>query len=248
MSDGTKGARRFAALDAKRDALAARGFTGEKLGQSLRVYLYPEIIYHHLAWNALAVSREQVARALGGGQVDSSLGRAIANYSSALDYVQASARSGAGFGADLLCNVNRLLIAGLEEGGGELRKGGAAELVPGIAPLEADLITGALARTMQWFSAESLGDLHPVEQATLALMRIVEIQPFVTHNLATALLSASIFLLRAAFPFPLLRAAEFPKFHEALARALSTLWTHDLTSLMAAAVECALDQLNRCAV
>ncbi len=247
MGDKPKGAGRFAAFDAKRDALAARGFTGEKLGKSLRAHLYPEIIYHYLAWNVLAVSREQVARALGGEQEDSPLGRAIANYSSALDYVQASARSGAGFGADLLCNVHRLLTAGIEQGGGEFRRGRAVEFVPGIAPLEADLITGALARTAEWFNAESLAELHPLEQATLALMRIVEIQPFVKHNLTTALLSASIFLLRADLPFPLLRAAEFPLFNEALARALSTLWTQDLTRLLAGAVESALDELNRAA-
>lgn len=244
MGDEPKGAGRFAALDAKRNALAGRGIAGEKLGKCLRAYLYPEIIYHYLTWNALAVSREEIARALRGEHEGSVLGRTIANYSSAMDYIQASARSGAGFGADLLCNVHRLLTAGLEEGGGEFRKGRGAELVPGLATLEGDLITRALARSTEWFSAESLFDLHPVEQASLALMRVVEIQPFASHNFATALLSASFFLLCADLPFPLLRAAEFPKFHEALGRALSTLWTQDLTRLLAVAVESALDELR----
>lgn len=52
----------------------------------------------------------------------------------------------------------------------------------------------------QWFSADSFAELHPVEQASIVFLRLIEIRPFDQRNERTALVAASLFTLRSGLP------------------------------------------------
>jgi Fic family protein len=52
----------------------------------------------------------------------------------------------------------------------------------------------------RWYTAESFAELNPVEQASIVLLRLVEMQPFEDANERTALVAASLFTLRNDLP------------------------------------------------
>src|SRR6185369_10967242 len=88
---------------------------------------------------------------------------------------------------DLLLNLNS---------GGSLRTT-AGNPSRAIKPEHlAEAIEGAC----RWYAAESFSELHPVEQASIVLLRLIEIQPFENANERTALLAASLFTLRRELP------------------------------------------------
>ena len=52
----------------------------------------------------------------------------------------------------------------------------------------------------RWYTAESFIELNPVEQASIVLLRLIDLQPFETANERTALVAASLFTVRANLP------------------------------------------------
>ncbi len=82
---------------------------------------------------------------------------------------------------------------GLRTGPGHV----AAELKSaGLLPPPAAHVPAAIEMACRWFTAESITELNPIEQAALALLRLIEIQPFEKHNECTALAAASLFTMR----------------------------------------------------
>lgn len=51
-----------------------------------------------------------------------------------------------------------------------------------------------------WFTAESFAELHPAEQASIVLLRLIELKPFDKGNTETALAAASLFAIRSQLP------------------------------------------------
>src|ERR1051326_3977483 len=51
-----------------------------------------------------------------------------------------------------------------------------------------------------WFSAQSFTEIHPVEQAALVYIRLLDLQPFTLENEQVALLAASFYTERALWP------------------------------------------------
>jgi Fic family protein len=58
-----------------------------------------------------------------------------------------------------------------------------------------------------WFTAESFAELHPAEQASIVLLRLIELKPFEEGNTRTALAASSLFALRSQLP-PIIIAPE----------------------------------------
>lgn len=52
----------------------------------------------------------------------------------------------------------------------------------------------------RWFAADSFSELHPVEQASIVLLRLIDIRPFEQLNEQAALVAASLFTLRRELP------------------------------------------------
>lgn len=51
-----------------------------------------------------------------------------------------------------------------------------------------------------WFTAESFDELHPAEQASIVLLRLIDLKPFDEGNTQIALAASSLFTLRSQLP------------------------------------------------
>ena len=81
-----------------------------------------------------------------------------------------------------------------------LRNTEAAPFVEGHDPVPAVILQRILDNALDWFRTDSFNELHPVEQAALVLLRLFDLQPFPSHNLETAIISASFYTMRANLP------------------------------------------------
>ena len=52
----------------------------------------------------------------------------------------------------------------------------------------------------RWFAAESFVELHPIEQASIVLLRMLELEQFRNGNTRTALVASSLFCVRSELP------------------------------------------------
>ncbi len=91
---------------------------------------------------------------------------------------------------------------------------GAAD--QGIRPPRPQHLIAAIRSACFWFSAESFLELNAIEQAAIALLRLVEIQPFDDRNDSTAITAASYFLLRKELPPLIIRADHVPAYRAAI--------------------------------
>ncbi len=64
----------------------------------------------------------------------------------------------------------------------------------------ANRLLARLEGVCHWFTAESFAELHPAEQASLVLLRLLELKPFDEGNTRTALAASSLFALRSQLP------------------------------------------------
>lgn len=64
-----------------------------------------------------------------------------------------------------------------------------------------------LEMTLDWFTTDAFAELHPVEQAGLFHLRMLDLQPFAAHGETLTRLLASFYTLRAGLP-PLVPVAE----------------------------------------
>ncbi len=64
-----------------------------------------------------------------------------------------------------------------------------------------------LEMTLDWFTTDAFAELHPVEQAGLFHLRLLDLQPFATRTNTLVRLLSSFYVLRAGFP-PIIPVAE----------------------------------------
>ncbi|QUV85623.1 Fic family protein [Chloracidobacterium aggregatum] len=64
-----------------------------------------------------------------------------------------------------------------------------------------------LEMTLDWFTTDAFAELHPVEQAGLFHLRLLDLQPFAARTNTLVRLLSSFYLLRAGFP-PIIPVAE----------------------------------------
>lgn len=96
----------------------------------------------------------------------------------------------------------------------------------------------------RWFTAESFAELNPVEQASIVLLRLIDLQPFDEASDRTALVAASLFTMRSGLPPIIIR----PEMDSAYRNALSEggrMNTKPMVELTAEAVEKSLTELFR---
>ena len=87
---------------------------------------------------------------------------------------------------------------------GEFRKGRADQPKgAGRAPRLAappEYLPAMVESACLWFTAGSFEEMHPLEQASIVHLRLIEIQPFEEGNEELSLASASLFTLRSGLP------------------------------------------------
>ena len=153
-----------------------------------------EFAYSTLRLEGLTVSREQVAALVSLSPAKASESdhdaRAILEVIQSLRMIEALIQSRgreAELSPDLLLNLNRA---------GSFRTT-AGKASRSIKP---EHLAAAIEGACRWYAAESFAELHPVEQASIVLLRLIEIQPFENANERTAILAASLFTLRRELP------------------------------------------------
>ena len=67
-------------------------------------------------------------------------------------------------------------------------------------PAPASMLPRLLDLAFDWFTTEGFAELHPLEQATLVYLRLLDLSPFASENQLTALLAAGFHTRRAGFP------------------------------------------------
>jgi len=71
----------------------------------------------------------------------------------------------------------------------------------------------------RWLASDEFAALHPVEQATRAHFRLVDIHPFIDGNGRTARLLMNLLLMRHGYPPAIIRYEGRPAYYAALEKA-----------------------------
>jgi fido (protein-threonine AMPylation protein) len=116
------------------------------------------------------------------------------NATHAREAVQAPAKAG-------LLQIHSILFNG-RNGAGALRQQPMKPIFRGQDCPDPEFIDRSLDNFLNWLTAESLAEIHPIERAALVLTRIVDIWPFDFGNLSAAIMFANIGLKQAGLgPF-----------------------------------------------
>jgi Fic/DOC family len=67
-------------------------------------------------------------------------------------------------------------------------------------PAPARILPRMLDNAFDWFTTEGFNQLHPLEQATVVYLRLLDLAPFNLHSDTTALLAAGFYTVRADLP------------------------------------------------
>jgi hypothetical protein len=221
--------------------------------QGLRQWLELEFIDGALAFADASVSRQQIVEAVcaqssgvtlpssragesPGKTDDASAKKAITDLLTALRSVEELAQSR---GPEATLTLKLLLQLNRSLGNGELRK--TPSKTSSISAEHLPLIVG---NACAWFAMESFAELNPVEQAAIALLRLVELAPFEQANEGTALLGASLFTLRSQLP-PIIFTREQREAYTAALHEGLRMNTQPMVELVAEAIEQTLDGLEK---
>lgn len=204
-------------------------------------WIETEFVYSTLKLENADVSHELVAEVVsrGSGARAAEPGHAAMHLLSSLCIVRSLARAngkGAELTPDLLLRLHSASDAGFRASAGDISR---KSTPPSAAHLPA-LIESAC----RWFTAESFAELNPVEQASIVLLRLIDLQPFDEASDRTALVAASLFTMRSGLPPIIIR----PEMDSAYRNALSEggrMNTKPMVELTAEAVEKSLTELFR---
>ena len=118
-----------------------------------------------------------------------------------------------------LLDLHRVLFGG-RAGAGEFRQTARQPVFRGQDCPEPQFIGRSLDNFSNWLTAESLTEIHPIENAALVLTRIVDIWPFEFGNMTAAIMSGNVFLRQAGLaPFFVLMK-DMKEFNAILAHAM----------------------------
>lgn len=93
-------------------------------------------------------------------------------------------------------------------------------LIQGQDPPEWEVIPELVENSLQWFQADSFNEMHEVEKAALALIKLIDIQPFDQENGITLRLFSNVFLLQSGYPPAIIRSDQADSYASAIKEAL----------------------------
>lgn len=239
-------------VNQKFKALSALPLPLEKK-QGLKQWLELEFIDCALRFAEASVSRQQIVQAVcaqssganlpsseadeAPGKIQEALAKkAITDLLAALRIVEDLAQTA---GPKATLSVNLLLQLNQPTGNGEFRKTPSK-----TSSIRAEHLPLILENACNWFAMDSFAELNPVEQAAIALMRLVELAPFAQANERAALLAASLFTLRSQLPPIIFRIEQREAYRAALREGLR-MNTQPMVELVAQAIEQTLDGMEK---
>jgi Fic family protein len=227
----------IARVNQKHKQLLSLGLSSEDL-ERLERWAEIEFVHATLSLEGLDVTRGQVERAasaIPGQALDeqpqaSSLLASVRTVTS----LGRAKRKAAELTAELLLNLHNVP-------GGELRKSeGDTSRVP--KPVAPEHLPALIESACSWYTAESFAELNPIEQASIVLLRLVDLQPFDQANQRTALVAASLFTLRSELPPLIITPRLVPIYRNALVEA-TRMNTKPMVEALAEAVEQSLGEM-----
>lgn len=201
-----------------------------------------EFVYATLKLEGVEVTRENVSRLVlnssSANALEDSDPESVALLASLRKVASLARANGkaAALSIDLLLDVHS--VPGREQG---FRKS-AGDTTREPRPVLAEHLPAVLETACQWYTASSFAELHPIEQAAIVFLRLIEIQPFERRNERSALLAASLFTLRSELPPIVIK----PEMHSAYRNALdegSRMNTKPMVEMAAEAVEKSLTEM-----
>ena len=109
-------------------------------------------------------------------------------------------------------------------------------------PVSPEHLPALIDSACRWYTAESFSELNPIEQASIVLLRLIDLQPFEQANERTALVAASLFTLRGELPPIIIK----PEMHDAYRSSLDEgvrMNTQPMVDLLAQAVERSVSEM-----
>ena len=199
-----------------------------------------EFVYSTLKLEGTAVSREQVARAVSHTfDVGVVAGNEHAPMALLVSLRAAASLARANRKAAELTGEFLLKLHSVPGAGFRITAGDTNRTIKPVAPEHLPKIVES---ALQWYTAESFAELNPVEQASIVLLRLIDMQPFEQANERTALVAASLFTLRSELPPIIINSEMQPTFRNALDEG-SRMNTKPMVEMVAEAVERSLSEM-----
>src|SRR6266849_4580142 len=199
-----------------------------------------EFVYSTLKREGASINRDQVARVVlyaAGAGADAENERTTTALLNSLRTVTSLARAN-GKAAEL---TNELLLKLHSPPGAGFRQT-AGDTNRIVRPVSAEHLPALLEISCRWYTAESFAELNPLEQASIVLLRLIEIQPFEDANERTALVAASLFTLRSELP-PIIIKPELDSTYRNARDEGMQMNTKPMVELVAEAVERSLSEM-----
>lgn len=199
--------------------------------QKLDRWLEIEFVYSTLRLEGKEIEREQVARLVSFPTNSDGEPGAVPRLLASLRTVTSLARE---LGKDSVLSVELLLKLN------DLQRGHGFQGTDSTPKLTTENLLLALEGACQWFSAESFTELHPIEQAAIVFLRLIDLRPFAQRNDRTALVAASLFTLRSGLP-PIIIGVEAQQAYRAALNEGVRMNTKPMVEFLAESVEQSLD-------
>jgi hypothetical protein len=218
-------------VNQKFNALAALNLSQEKK-QLLKQWLEEEFVFFTLLLEDSRIERQLIRQIIQGSPIVEQ----SEEYGKARDLLyrlRIVENFVEGRGAKARLNIELLLSL---DPGGEFRKTDT-----GAGTAGAEHLPMIVENACRWFAMESFAELNPVEQAAIALLRMLEIAPFEHNNQRSALIAASLFTLRSALPPIIFKPAQRQTYFAAIKEGLR-MNTQPMVELVGEAIEQTLDE------
>jgi hypothetical protein len=125
---------------------------------------------------------------------------------------------------------------------GVLRRNAMPPLFRGQDCPDPEFIERSLENFVNWLTAESVAEIHPIERAALIITRVADIWPFEKGNLTVAILFANIGLAKAGLPPFFVLPEHHREFQTVIAQAM-TIETQPLVNAIYKTIKRELENL-----
>ena len=204
--------------------------------ERLEKWVETEFVYSTLALEAPGVARAQIERIVStaSGATEATLDTAL--LASLLKMTSLAGEKGkeTELTADLLLKLHTVPGEGFRTGAGDASRV--------MKPVPAEHLPALLESACRWYTAESFIELNPVEQASIVLLRLIDLQPFETANERTALVAASMYTVRAGLP-PIIMKPEIAAGYRNALEEGARMNTKPMVETVAEAIEKSLGEL-----
>ena len=224
-------------VNQKHKQLVDLGLSDEKKERLAR-FCEIEFVYSTLTLEGSGVTREDVARISSNAGTPGAENDHVANaLVSSFRLVRSLARK-QGKGAELTPEL-LLKLHSVPDAGWRYSVAETSRVPKLVAP---EHLPALLESACAWYTAESFTELNPVEQASIVLLRLIDLQPFEQANERTALVAASLFTLRRELPPIIIKPEMTVAYRNALDEG-ARMNTKPMVETIAEAVEKSLEEL-----